>query len=336
MNSSASGLVSLTGAGARLFIWAFFAATVILAMWTLSDSTIPALVIISLVLYAAVCVAVSRDRGERLSLPVAISATLVGPLSVLLLSWQLIDDGYTAWYVGAATAILFLVTLRGRIVLAWVGCAILVGALLWWGATTPVGIAAAALMAMRQSAILAVGTLAAVGFLRTSRRIQYLVAEASMRVAAEAAVRAVAEERARRLSELRASIGPLLERIDDGTPLSEDDKAEFAAAEAELRDALRARGLRVRLVIDAARAARRRGVDVVLLDDSSGQTPEEDLTEFATIVAQMLDESVDGRVTARLLPLGRPLLGTVVTDGSTYRAREVVRPSRSRSGQTPP
>jgi len=318
-------LVSLTGTGAQLFTWMYFAATAVLALWSISDSTRPAVVFVVLALYAAVGVAMGLDKGDPLRLPVALVVVIVAPASVVLVAWQLVPGGYTAWYVGAATAMLFFLNLRGRIVLAWVGCALLVGTLLAWGATTPVGIADAAFTATRQAGIVAVGTLTALALQRTSGRIRELVAEASVRGAAEAAGLAVADERTSRLAELRSSVVPLLQRIASGAPISPEDRSTFAVAEADLRDSLRARGLRVPAIMDAARAARLRGVDVVLLDDSDGALDQADLDEFVRMVTRALTAATDGRVTARLLPPGRPVLGTLVADGSTYRQEELLR-----------
>lgn len=317
-------LVSLTGTGARAFLWLYFAATAALALWTLPDTRQPVLVIVVLALYAGMCLAIHFDDGQLLSIPATLPAITVGPVSVLVLSWHLVPGGYTAWYVGAATAALFLVNLRGRILLAWVGCALFVAAVLIAGATSSLGLPLATLIATRQSAVVAVGTLAALGLRRTGERIREVTAEASVRGAAEAAGAAIAQERARRLAELRTSVVPLLQRI-ASSPISAEDRSEFAVAEAELRDGLRARGLRIPEVTEAARAARRRGVDVVLLDDSDGQAPEGGIHEFASVVAEVLHSAVDGRVTARLLPPGRPLLGTVVADGSSYVSHEVAR-----------
>lgn len=325
MTARTPHLVSLTSSGAQLFTWVYFGATAALALWSLPDSTRPAVVFVVLGLYAAVGVAMGLDKGEQLRLPLAVVVVIVAPASVVLVAWQLVPGGYTAWYVGAATAMLFFLNLRGRIILAWVGCALFVGALLWWGATTPVGIADAAFTATRQSGIVAVGTLTALALQRTSGRIRELAAEASVRGAAEAAGLAVADERTRRLAELRNSVVPLLQRIASGAPISAEDRSAFAVAEADLRDSLRARGLRVPAIMDAARAARLRGVDVILLDDSAGGLDSADIDEFAAMVADALTGATDGRVTARLLPPGRPVLGTLVADGSTYRQEELLR-----------
>lgn len=319
-------LVSLTGVGARLFTWVYFTATATLALWTLPDTKSPALVIVVLVLYAGVGAAMNFDKSEPLSLPVAIAVVIVAPGSVMLLEWQLVPGGYTSWFVGAATVILFFTNLRGRIALAWVGCLLLVIALLWWGLTTPAHLSDTALTATRQAGIVAIGTLTALALQRTSHRIRELAAEASVRSAAEAAGLAVAEERTRRLAELRRSVVPLLQRIASGAPISPADRSTFAVAEADLRDSLRARGLRVPTIMDAAREARLRGIDVVLLDDSAGLLSDSEIADFAAMVAEALADAVDGRVTARLLPPGRPVLGTLVADGTTYRQQELLRP----------
>jgi hypothetical protein len=197
--------------------------------------------------------------------------------------------------------------------------------MLAWGATTPVGVGAAAVMMARQGLVLVVGTMFSIGLRRSSFDIEQLAREAAERAATEAVGLAETAERARRHAELAETVAPLLERIASGAPISAEDRREFAVAEAELRDGLRARGLRVPVVTEAARAARRRGVDVVLLDDSGAGASDDEVEAFAAVVAEALHRSTDGRVTARLLPPGRPVLGTVVADGSAYLSQEVAR-----------
>jgi len=63
---------------------------------------------------------------------------------------------------------------------------------------------------------------------------------------------------------------PLLERLATGVTPTAAERTEYALAEAQLRDGLRAGVLMVPEVVAAARAARERGVEVVLLDDSAG------------------------------------------------------------------
>lgn len=325
MSERAPHLVSLTGVGARVFIWLYFAATAALALWTLPDSTQPVLVLVVLALYAGAVIAVSLDRRDRLGLPAALVLVGVAPLSVVLLLWNLVPGGYTSWFIGGATAMLFFANLRGRIALAWIGCALMVGALMLWAVVMGADVVAILLTATRQSAIVAVGTLTALALQRTGGRIGELAADASVRGTAEAAQLAITEERTERIEELRTSVVPLLQRIADGAPISAEDRSAFAVAEADLRDSLRARALRTPRVMAAASTARRRGVDVVLLDDSAGEITGAEIAAFETVVVDALTTARDGRVIARLLPPKRALLGTVVVDGSTHTSHEVVR-----------
>ena len=325
MSPARAGLLDLTGPGARGVMWLYVITNAVLAYWTIGGMRVPWHVALALLLLGGLTLAASLDTGERLSLPVTILAIVVGPLNAAILAWDMTYVGYNSWFIGTGVVSLFLVSLRGRIPLAWVGFALHTGVLLLWGATTPIGVGAVAVMMAKQVLVLVVGTMFSIGLRRTSKDIEHLTREAAERAATEAAELAETAERARRHAELSETVGPLLERIASGAPISAEDRREFAVAEAELRDSLRARGLRMPVVTDAARAARRRGVDVVLLDDSGTNAPGADVEAFGTIVAETLKSSTDGRVTARLLPPGRPLLGTVVADGSTYLSHEVAR-----------
>ncbi|CAN5229664.1 hypothetical protein BH09ACT5_BH09ACT5_18790 [soil metagenome] len=330
MSPTRAGLLDLTSPGARAVMWLYVITNAILAYWTVGGVREPWLVPLAFLLLGGLTLAATLDTGERISLPVTILAIIVGPLNAALLTWNLTYVGYNSWFIGTGTVSLFLVCLRGRIPLAWLGFALLAGVLLAWGATTPVGVGAVAFMLAKQALVLVVGSMFSVGLRRTARDIEHLTREASARAEAEAAGLAETAERVRRHAELVEAVGPLLERIASGAPISAEDRQEFAMAEAELRDSLRARGLRMPVVREAARAARRRGVDVVLLDDSGARAPGADeprveLEAFAAIVAETLEHSQDGRVTARLLPPGRSLIGTVVADGSAYVSHDVAR-----------
>ena len=325
MKPTLAGLTNLTGWGTRAVMWLYFVTIAALALSTTGGIREPWRVIIAIALFAVLTLAATLDGGDRLSLPVTLLAVVVGPINALLLAWQLPYVGYNSWFVGAGTTTLFLLCLRGRIAYAWIGFGVLSAVILVWGATSFVTVAGAGTMLARQGLVVVVGTMFALGLRRTIREIDTLTAAATERAATEAARLAETTERARRHAELAETVAPLLERIASGAPISVDDRRDFAIAEAELRDSLRARGLRTPVVIDAVRSARRRGVDVVLLDDSNAETPDDQLEAFAQLVADTLHDSIDGRVTARLLPAGRPVLGTVVADGTTYSKHEVPR-----------
>lgn len=320
--------MQLTNRAAVTFIWLYFAMNALLALWTLEHMRSPWPTIVALVLFATVCLAVSLDRGDRLSPVVSIFIMIAGPATVLFVSWHVVDGGYTTWYIGTGTVALFFMCLRGRVAWAWVGFAALVLSIAVWGFATDTGQAMAIAIVARQVPVLIVGTLGAIGLDRTGDDIERMTAQASARVTAEAASVAAAAERALRLTELEHSVGSLLNRIANGERLSAEDRRECGLAEAGLRDTLRARAMCVPPLLAAAREARRRGVEVVLLDDSEPSTiSASDLADFITVASGALDAATDGRVTARLLPSGRSSIGTVVADGAAYIRHDVERVS---------
>jgi hypothetical protein len=317
---------ALTGTGARILIWLYFSTMLALALWTIGDVASPWPTIIGLVLFAGACVALSLDSAPRLSLGVAALVCVVSVTNALLISWQLMAGGHSQWYFGAGTVMMLYLSLRGRIVVAWVGFAAMALVIVAWGLTTPVGLAEASVLIGRQAPIVLVGTLFAIGMTRTASAIERVSAETSARITAAAEAAATARERAARLAALDEVVTPLLEQLVDGSAIQPQSRIDFAIAAAELRDGLRARTLSTPRVLEAARDARRLGVEVTLLDDSdpSTLTPADlDRAENATVRA--LRAARDGHVTARLLPPGRDNIATVVADGTAHRSIEVAR-----------
>lgn len=122
---------------------------------------------------------------------------------------------------------------------------------------------------------------------------------------------------------LRARVVPVLNRLADDDPLDEHDRSACASLEGQLRDEYRA-GVLVRDPLDAAvRAARARGVDVVLLDDGDGSASDVLVDEVARWMAPLVDGARQ-RVLGRLLPAGRSTIATIVTDDETtlFRGRD--------------
>ena len=317
------GRQELTGRRARAFAWLYFATGAILAIWTLDHVRSPWPTLVAIGIFAAVCLLLTLDTGERLSLVAAVATGAAGVAMTLLVSWQVIVPGYSQWYFGAGVVALFYVCLRGRVGWAWIGYVAMCLAIALWGLTAD-GPSAVLLIA-RQLPIMVMGTLFAIGMRRTVDQIETLAADASTRVAAEAAAEATAAERRERLAELETLATPLLRRLARGQRMSAEDRVQFALAEAELRDSVRGRAFHGPAVSKAARAARRRGVDVMLLDDSGTPLPESELQRVRDAVVRALDAAEDGAVTARLMPAGRDQIATILVDGSTYAKQEIAR-----------
>ncbi|WP_144793343.1 ATP-binding protein [Microbacterium paludicola] len=114
------------------------------------------------------------------------------------------------------------------------------------------------------------------------------------------------------------TVGPVLARIAAGHELTDDEKRHCAALEGALRDGYRAGRLDAPAVAAAAARARRRGVDVVLIDDVPDRAiGAADLDGLHRWLVGELD-SADGAFIARILPAGRPVIATAASAvGST-------------------
>ena len=318
-------MIELTGWGSRLIIWTYFATMATLAFWTIGDVREPAPTAVAVALFGAVCLALTLDTGDRLSLRVTLFVILAGAVNCLLVSWELLALGYSQWFIGSATVALFYLSLRGRIALAWLGFALLCGVTFIWGITEG-RFSDAVLVMSRQLPVLIVGTLFATGLRRTGDEIRRLTTEGTLRAGAEAATIATAREREERLLALGEFATSMLEKLASGAPITPADRLEYALAEAELRDGLRAPSLVLPDVSAAARSARRRGVEVVLLDDSDPSLlGPGDLARAASRISALINASRGGRVTARLLPPGRGTIATIVVDGAEHVSEEVAR-----------
>jgi hypothetical protein len=327
-------MINLTGRAAHAIIWLYFATMASLAVWTIEGVKSPYPTLIAVALFAAVCVVGVHESGDRMSVAAALFTIAVGVTNTLIVSWQLWYPGYTQWYFGAATVTLFYASLRGRIALAWLGFVLISVAIVIWGATSDSGLAVALVLAAKQAPILLVGTLFAIGLRRSGDDILRFNAEATARAVSEATTQAAAHERNARLGALGLFATPMLASLASGSVPSNEERVDFALAEAELRDGLRARSLGTTGVPTAARRARARGVEVVLLDDSLPEgLPGDELATAALQICQHLDAVTDGRITVRLLPAGREAIATIVVDGSSHSSHEVMRGSHERLGQ---
>lgn len=323
-------LVSLTGTGARILLWGYVLTIGALGVWSLADVDTPWPTIVGLVVLVGVGVLLTLDRAEPMRLGTAIIVAVAWVIVAGVISWHLlVPGGHAQWYFGAGTVSLFYVCLRGRLLVGWIGFAALSAVIVAWGATTEVGLVAGLLLVGKQLPIFLVGVLFAVGMRRTTATIMRLSDETAARAAAEAAQDASADARRRRLLELDGVATPLLQRLVDGEPLSASDRLDFAVAEAALRDGLRARSLAGPRITAAASAARRRGVEVVLLDDRHPEAPDAATFEaVVTAVATALDGAGDGRVVARLLPAGRDEIATVLVETTNGRDHIVIPAAR--------
>jgi hypothetical protein len=317
-------ILSVTNGGDRWLLAFFVFVNVALAGATINDVYRPVPTIVSLVLISAAATLLTRPVRDPLPLRRSIVILTITTAVTVLSDANIPPDappGFSTWHYASVTLVLFILGLRGRSVLAWVGFFAVVAVTIAW--TLMTGSTLLLELLPNQAATLAVGTVFAVGLRNTSKRIWQLQAEQTALAAAESASLAAAEERARQAARLNAVARPALERIAAGPPYSDEERESWMRLEATVRDSLRAPSLNLPQLAAAADGARARGVEVTLLDDSAGELESStDREVIATAIIAELDTMDSGRLTGRVLPRGRGQLATIVVDdedGETSR-----------------
>jgi hypothetical protein len=151
-----------------------------------------------------------------------------------------------------------------------------------------------------------IGTAFAVVLRRSLSAVQAVNNEEVREVARISAARAAREERAARLSDLEVTVRPMLTRIARGERLSPEDRQTCAILEGQLRDQIQAAALANPAVAGYARAARRRGVDLVMIDDGGlTGTSREVRRRVTRHVNEALRTADSGQLRIRILPPGR-------------------------------
>lgn len=223
------------------------------------------------------------------------------------------DMGRATWHLGSNTWLLFFLALRRRTWWAWTGMVAMAVLTAVWAEQAGRGALPGLRMLEAHVGILLVGTLFALILRRTSARINELNERSLSSAADTAATEAARQVRRVRVTELADVAVPLLEQITDGQQTDDSLRQEFALTEALLRDSVRGRSLAVASVVEAASQARRRGVEVMILDDRGAAPSDGDaMSRMVDATVYHLDRARGGRVTVRLLPEGRPAALTIV------------------------
>lgn len=252
------------------------------------------------------------------------SAAVVGLSNLLVLTQIRVGPqwpGWSAWSAGASMFLVLLLLLRQRTAEAIAGCAALVAAIAIWVAVQG-----------REPALVFTFSLghvvAFVFWLILTSRSGAATTAIEKALEAEGEARLAREEQltlnavmAAKLADVSARARGTLEAIRD-REITPGLAMEARLLEAELRDEIRAPFFTGTAVVEAARRARERGVEVLLLDDRGGEGPlgtgkRADDHLRALIVertACALDEARAGRVVARVGPTGRRWAATILSD----------------------
>jgi len=317
-STDASDLLSLTSLPARIILYLFIATNVVFTLATLDRMRAPWPSFVALVLISVGALIVTRPKPDPLPWPDTLAVIGIVCASALVVSWYLPQSGELgreAWHLGAATWLLFFLALRRRARVAWLGMVLLTAITVWWGISIGQSAVFGLTLLQTHMGILLVATLFASSLRRTARIINTLTARSVVAAAVVAGADAGQEIRLQRVAELAALAVPQLELIASGAPLNDDDRRMFQSVEAQLRDGVRGRSLVVPAVAAAAQDARARGVTVNLLDDRGAPLPSHDaMLRLVDAVTSALLATTQGTVTARMLPEGRAVAVTILSD----------------------
>ena len=251
---------------------------------------------------------------------VAVALGLSGVGAVLMFAYLPAHDEapFAHWHLGAITLILVVLAARGQIRSAWMGYAVLALLTVSWAVETGQSAMVGVDLVSRHAGTLLAGSLFVVGLGRSERDLQVLTQNDLARARQDATTVAAIRERKAQLRRVNALARPTLLRLAEPHALTAEERAQCLLVEASLRDAIRGRCLFVPPVILAVQAARQRGVEVTVLDDSADSPPEQ-LETLARTVADVLDTIEHGRATVRVLPAGRADVATIVIESGTPR-----------------
>lgn len=252
-----------------------------------------------------------------------LTVVVIGAVNFLVLP-QIITTGwpgYASWCTGAGNDLSCGLLMRGRPVYAWAGSAATTLAIIYWVFST------GRPLFMNFTYMLAhYFTLASWhGVAHLSTRATTQIAATQRETARLQAQQRAHEEADRimtsRMASVRQRVTPLLTQIADGKAPTPELRSQAYLLEAELRDEIRAPFFTGTSIVASAQAARRRGTEVILLDDSGDTTTIDDRTRANAVnyVTKLLNITQSNRVVIRLNPPRRPTLLTIVTDDTRYQ-----------------
>ncbi len=318
---------ALLGAGTRgaFLVYALFAiSNTAFAIVTLDRVASPWPVLGALVVINATALLLARRHPDPFPLLWSLGVVAAVAAATALISWQLIyvdSLGREMWHVFANTWMLFFLVLRGRTGFAWLGFLGMIGIHMVWASGHGASLVGELEYFQSDAGILVVASLFAVALRRVSRRINALNTRSVELSAATATAQVQKDTREARLGELTDLAGPLLQRVVDGPELTWEERTELLLAEATLRDSVRAPSLNVPEVVRVTAEARRRGVEVTLLDDRGEPLPTPAAQKMLNArVAECIGNVDSGRVAVRLSPPGRRVAASMVVE-TTGRVR---------------
>jgi hypothetical protein len=248
----------------------------------------------------------SRSQGFVIVAGTVLTESLV--LSVLPVGEH---PGYAAWQCGAIQMLLVTLAIRNRIGLAWLGIGLFAVLDFTGSMLHHLTVIDALALVVTPAMWLVVATAISLVLRRCKQQIRTFKAqeqESSAKLANEHARMVLQHEWA---LELDRNARPLLQKVATGK-LNETDRTDCMLLEAQLRDQIRGRALASTEVLQAARAARIRGVRVDIFDDRGTDLPTSVYSEATAQLAAALTRAERGNVKGRALPQGSEVAVTIL------------------------
>ena len=252
-----------------------------------------------------------RDRRVTVGFVVLLSVAAVLGTCTLRVTGDL---GYSAWHFGAITFVLLSMAMTRHFLAAWTTYGIMAAVAIGWAILVGRGVGAGIGIVDRHAATLIVGTLFAIGLARSSRSQERYARMQERQRAAEHAVEARATARRAAVGAVLEEAGPMLTAIAEGREFDDAARRELLVLEGSLRDRIRTPGVLLDGVRDRIAAARRRGVSVLLLDETPEVGSREARMRAAEWLAARLDEVPAGTFVGRVRPDADAIRVTAVTD----------------------
>lgn len=272
---------------------------------SLDDVTSRPPYVLALVLGLVSVVAVLLPWPRRRELPAALGVT-VAVVALGLLVVSVLPPGrpgYALWFPAFVWVPLCGVALRGYPVLALVGAGLSAATTMTWAYREPgVGLEDGLYRVVSPTAVVVVAVGIAVLVRQYSAEVERARAERLEAARLSAGARAAEAERRSRLAQIEHLAAPVLLRLREG-PVDDRLAVECRLLEAALRDGIRGRHLVDAAVRETVWAARSRGVEVTLLDDSGTDVgdrppPVADVVRRCTV--ELVEKLESGVVTVRL------------------------------------
>lgn len=254
-----------------------------------------------LVMYLlALVFAVLVGRHREAPLWVALVALATAILVPYLVNYSLDIDQvgtYSTWYMGGISTLMSIIGVRLHRVISLIGIGFTIAQVYAWGGFETLfraGIIGALLIVLAAHVTSRAIT-------RSEERAARYLAEVSRDIEGEQQTTEARRASGARLQRALQDSLPILQVIASNRgQLSPEQKTEARLLEAQLRDDIRGRSLNSDAVKQAVRGARRRGVEVQLLDDGGlTDVTSERRAEIETAVLDVLHRVQRGRVVVR-------------------------------------